>query len=129
MKCLARSTVLVVAAMFVLASAPDANAQSRTLPPVVPLTQHGSIPRLGFCSYFDGAGERVTQVYYGSHAWNVGLEPGDVIVAVNGIRLWHHGAWYNAMAQAAAHGNVVLAIRDCRTGYIVYHQLYLGWPW
>jgi len=86
------------------------------------------VPRLGFDSFYNGSGEQVTAVRRGSLAWRLGLEPGDVIVAVSGLRLQYDGAWYGAMRRAVQQGHVTLAIRDWRTGRIVYRTLNQGGP-
>lgn len=112
---------LVAAALLSVA---QADAKDRIWPP----PGGGCVPRLGFNSYFNGWGEHVTSVNCGSLAWSIGLEAGDTIVAVNGMRLTYDGAWYQAMAQAAAQGHVVLAIRDWRTGGMAYRHINLGGP-
>lgn len=91
-------------------------------------TQEVPVPRIGFSSYFDGQGEQVTSVRSGSLAARIGLEPGDVILAVNGQRLTYDGAWYRLMSGAAKRGNLTLAIRDWRTGRIAYRYVNLGGP-
>ncbi|HOM17893.1 MAG TPA: PDZ domain-containing protein [Thermoguttaceae bacterium] len=107
-------------AVVVLAASAVAPAMAEEKAGVTP------IPRLGFCSYFNGEGEYVTEVFEGSIAWEIGLEPDDVIVAVNGYRLNHDGAWYRAMRRAVLQGYARLAIVDCRTGYIVHRTVHFG---
>jgi hypothetical protein len=86
----------------------------------------GGVPRLGFTSYFNGQGEAVTRVLSGTAASRVGLEPGDVIVAVNGERLLTYGAWDREISNAAIQGHVVLAIRDWRTGQTAFRHFDFG---
>ncbi len=111
---LAMATVMVAGSVHLQAAEKLAPAQSL------------GVPRLGFTSYHDGDGESVTGVRRGTTASRIGLEPGDVILAVNGYHLSHDGAWYRAMARAARQGNATLAIRDWRTGRIAYRHVFLG---
>jgi len=85
------------------------------------------VPELGFSSYVVcGTGEYVLAVRRGSTAARIGLEPGDVILALNGRRLASEGAWHQAMGHAAAsHGRVTLEIRHGRTGTIDYRTCHL----
>jgi S1-C subfamily serine protease len=78
------------------------------------------LPQLGFCSFvISGTGEYVLSVDRHTAAARIGLEAGDVILALNGQRLQTEGAWYQAMARAAASdGRVTLRIRNGRTGHI-----------
>lgn len=117
-------TVLAVSFVAILANGEPAQAQHHICPP--PQPHIAQAPRLGFSSYFNGCGERVTYVIPRSLAWRIGLEPGDTIVALNGSRLSYDGAWYNLIAMAAYEGHVTLAIRDWRTGRIVYRHIDLG---
>lgn len=116
--------LLTASALALLATGQAAQAQQRIWPPSQCQTVH--IPRLGFSSYFNGYGEHVTSVIPGSLAWNIGLEPGDTIVAVNGTRLTYEGAWYEVVAQAAYQGHLTLAIRDWRSGRVVYRHVDFG---
>lgn len=93
----------------------------RTASPAAPA------PELGFSSYVvSGTGEYVLAVRRGSTAARIGLEPGDVILALNGRRLTSEKAWHQAMGNAAAsHGRVTLEIRDGRTGTVDYRTCHL----
>jgi len=86
------------------------------------------LPRFGFSSYnIAGVGERVTLVRIGSRAARLGLEPGDIIVRLNGFPLTYHGAWNVALHHAVASGGWVrLTIRDVRTGRLVTRLTYVG---
>lgn len=92
----------------------SATACPRTASPTCP------VPELGFSSYvISGTGEYVLAVRRGSTAARIGLEPGDVILTLNGRRLTSERAWHQAMGHAAAsHGRLTLEIRDGRTGAI-----------
>ena len=85
------------------------------------------LPTFGFNSYnVAGYGEVLTFVRYNSIARRMGLEPGDVILRLNGYRLDYHGAWRDALSQAVYNGGFVrLAIRDVNTGQVSYRQIYL----
>lgn len=85
----------------------------------------GELPRLGFYSKFmhryGFVGEYVTRVDYHSPAFYIGLEPGDIILSVNGHALHTPKCWYESIAKAAKHdGWVTLKIRDMRSGRVVY---------
>ncbi len=88
---------------------------------------YNEIPRLGFHSVFvANVGERVTEVQYGSRAASLGLEPNDVILAVNGERLLRAETWFAAIERAAYNGgDVSLRILDTRTGNVAYRSLNL----
>jgi hypothetical protein len=88
------------------------------------------LPQFGFSSFtIGGVGERVTHVRWGGLASRLGLEPGDIIVSLNGYRLRYHGAWNDALYQAMSNGGWVrLAVRDVRTGHIAYRQTFVGGP-
>ena len=115
-----------VALAVVLLSGVEANAQKAKVWPPSNGGPSYPVPRLGFASYFDGVGEHVTGVRPGSRAWRMGLEPGDIILAVNGYRVRYDGQWNSLMRRAARHGHVTLAIRDWRTGNTVYRRQRLG---
>jgi S1-C subfamily serine protease len=73
--------------------------------------------------WIPGYGELVTGVTSGSQAERLGLERDDVILAVNGQRLTHRGAWSEALARAQySDGRIALKYRDCRTGAVSHRQ-------
>lgn len=131
-----RSTTLTALALSIAALlTTTATAQTqfvkvqKTVPYVNPhVVPPISLPKFGFQSYnLSGIGERVTYVQCHGLAKDLGLEPGDTIVAMNGFALTYHGAWNDALANAMMQGgSVQLAIRDVRTGYIVYRSTFLG---
>jgi hypothetical protein len=86
------------------------------------------LPRFGFESFnIHGVGERLTFVRWGGIASRMGLEPGDVVLSMNGYRLTYHGAWNDALRRAVNDGGwVQLTVRDVRTGYIAQRETYLG---
>lgn len=115
----ALSTLLV---LTVAAVSQAAHPQTTLLHP-----GHGSLPAFGFNSYnVSGYGEVLTHVRFNSIAGRMGLEPGDVILSMNGYRLNYHGAWRDALSQAVYNGGFVrLAIRDVHSGHIAYRQTWL----
>lgn len=126
-------TALALAATALLATTATAQTQfvkvQKTVPYVEPsVIPPMSLPKFGFQSYnLSGIGERVTYVQCHGLAKNLGLEPGDTIVAMNGFPLTYHGAWNDALSSAMMQGgSVQLAIRDVRSGYIVYRSTFLG---
>jgi hypothetical protein len=86
------------------------------------------LPKFGFSSFsINGVGERVTYVRWGGLASRLGLEPGDIILSMNGYRLTYHGSCNDALYQAMYQGGWVrLRIRDVRTGHIAQRQLFVG---
>lgn len=87
-----------------------------------------SLPKFGFSSFnIHGFGEQITKVRWNSRAARMGLEPGDVIVSLNGYPLRYHGAWNDALRQAVQEGGWVrLVIRDVRTGNFAHRQTFIG---
>ncbi len=116
---------LALAATIVTFNSPSADAQPPR-PKLLPPGGGPSVPYLGFDSYFAPGGEHVTNVHYGSPAEQMGLEPGDRILAVNGVRLRYDGHWYQLVQRAAYQGHVTLAIRDWRSGQVAYRSVSLG---
>jgi S1-C subfamily serine protease len=75
-------------------------------------------PRLGFSGHFDyGHGMHVDRVSWGSQASRIGLERGDVIVAVDGQRLRSLNHYYGLLQHSGS--RVTLHIEDGRTGRVV----------
>lgn len=111
---------IALASLVLAASASLAVADYPVLAPNPPLAP--GQPSLGF-SYtaIPGYGYRVDFVWYGSAAGQIGLEPGDIVRAINGHPLTYPGAHRHALQQAAYYGGWAnLAIRDVRTGCTVY---------
>ncbi len=92
-------------------------------PPIV-------LPTFGFQSYnVRGTGEQVTFVRCGSMAAQIGLEPGDLIVSLNGFALSYHGAWEQALHNAMRQGGQIhFDIRDMRTGRLIHREVFVGGP-
>jgi len=86
------------------------------------------LPKFGFDSFnIGGVGDRVTFVQWGGLASQMGLEPGDLLLSMNGFPLSYHGAWNDALRSAVLNGGFVqLTIRDVRTGWLATRQLYIG---
>lgn len=73
------------------------------------------IPRLGFYGHCQwNAGMVVDAVPFGSIAKRIGLESGDVIVAVNGNWLRSQNDYYRALQYSG--GYVQLTVQDIRSG-------------
>ncbi|WP_237227570.1 PDZ domain-containing protein [Rubinisphaera sp. JC750] len=70
------------------------------------------IPKLGFYGRITCQGLRVTQVVRGSEAWRIGLEPGDVIVKIDNVRIHDEHDYRFAMRNAGRH--IDLLVRDTR---------------
>jgi S1-C subfamily serine protease len=107
---------LAALASLSVASAP-VQAQATYVVPdpyVVPAAPY----RLGFDGAFTGYGMLVQRVHYGSIAQQIGLEPGDVILAINGRRIFSYHHYLNLLARSG--GYVTLTVRDVRTGNRLY---------
>ena len=89
-----------------------------------------SPPQLGI-NYLTipGYGYRVTGILGATPAARIGLEPGDVLLSINGYPLTWNGAHTTPMSQASYYGGwITLRIRDVRTGWVVTRStnLYAG---
>ncbi|MCC7475447.1 MAG: hypothetical protein IT425_08635 [Pirellulales bacterium] len=121
-----------VLSLFVVLTLSTATTSTIAAPPkkALLLNPGGSydLPRFGFASAsIPGYGERVVHVHYGSRAAMLGLEPGDVILSLNGYPLTYAGSWNDALANALFEGNYIsLQIRDVRTGLIMYRETMIG---
>jgi hypothetical protein len=129
MKTILRNTVLGLLAstsFVILAVSPSTASEPQALR-LAP-EPDDCLPRFGFSSFnIAGIGERVTFVQWGGLASQLGLEPGDVILSMNGYRLTYHGSWSDALYRAmATSGHVRLRIRDVRTGFVAVRQMYIG---
>ena len=101
------------------------NAASPTLL-IAPGEPYG-LPKFGFSSSNVGFGEQVVFVRPGSRAARLGLEPGDVILSLNGYRLSYTGSWNDALSRAVYDGGLVqLRVRDVRTGLVHLRQTYVN---
>jgi len=66
-----------------------------------PIQWHNAAPRLGFWGHWlPGQGVLVKRVYPGSFAAKYGIEPGDMIVEVNGRRVTSQAGYYKALIQS-----------------------------
>lgn len=82
-------------------------------------------PRLGFQGHFEwGVGMVVDYVPWGTPAARVGLEPGDVILSVNGRRLRSQSDYFSALRTSG--GRVRLVIEDVRSGGLVARTAWIG---
>jgi PDZ domain len=129
MKTLARNTVLALLASLTLISistSPAVAAGPKAL--LLNPGPYNGLPKFGFQSFnIQGYGERVTYVQWGGRAAQLGLEPGDVILSLNGFPLTYHGSWNDALYQTASNSGLVrLKIRNVRNGQIAFRQIYTG---
>jgi hypothetical protein len=87
------------------------------------------LPKFGFSSStIYGYGERIVSVRFGSRAAQLGLEPGDVLLSLNGYKLTYSGSWNDALSRALYDGNYVrLKVRDTRTGNIYFRETYVDY--
>lgn len=86
------------------------------------------LPKFGFASSNIGFGERLLSVRPGGRASQLGLEPGDVILSLNGYRLTYTGSWNDALSRALYDGGFVrLEVRDVRTGHVRVRNTYVGY--
>jgi hypothetical protein len=126
-----RLVVAAVSALIIASlAAPAAVASTPQALLVAPGEPNGGfhLPKFGFSSFnIRGFGERITFVNWHGRAARLGLEPGDVILSLNGFPLTYHGSWNEALYEAVAHGGLVrLKIRDVRSGRIAFRQTYVG---
>lgn len=118
---LALATLVVPAA----AATPAGSAQPYL---VSPGGSYG-LPKFGFSSStIYGYGERIMFVRPGSRAAFLGLEPGDVLLSLNGQPLTYTGSWSDALSHAIYHdgGYIRLRIRDVRTGHTFLRETYIN---
>ncbi len=110
-----------------LASASASAADNRNEPSENPSYYAYNV---GFRSeVIEGEGRKVTRVRRGSMAEEIGLKPGDVVMAVNDVPVDYLGAWEEALNVAYSDGGwVTMAIRDGETGetYSRHFALYDG---
>ena len=123
------------AALFVLIglSASAFVAPAAATPPkkaflVAPGEPYG-LPKFGFASTtIYGYGERIVDVRFGSRAAHLGLEPGDVLLSLNGYKLTYPGSWNDALSNALYNNNYIrLKIRDVRTGNIYFRETFVDY--
>ena len=89
------------------------------LRPIAPAT-----PTLGFYGHFDwGVGMHVDSVPFGTPARRMGLERGDVIVAINGLWLRSDRDYHRAMAYSDHY--VQVTVQDVRSGRLVTRVAHL----
>jgi S1-C subfamily serine protease len=79
---------------------------------------------LGFYGHFEwGYGMVVDSVPWGTPARRMGLESGDVIVAINGQWLRSQGDYYRALAYGGDHARIT--VQDVRTGLLATRVAHL----
>jgi hypothetical protein len=125
---LALAASLSAVTLAATAAAAETNAYLASLNVDPGFGHSHNLPKFGFSSFnLHGAGERVTYVRWGGLASQFGLEPGDLILSMNGIPLSYQGSWNDALCNAMENGGWVrLRIRDVRTGRIFARQMFVG---
>jgi hypothetical protein len=128
MNALTRKTAFTLSASLVLIALVAMPAAAQPQPLLLAPGHDYCLPQFGFSSFnIRGVGDRVTFVRWGGLASQLGLEPGDMILSMNGYPLSYHGAWNDALSQAVVNGGwVQLMIRDVRTGYVAYRETFVG---
>ncbi|MDX1948185.1 MAG: PDZ domain-containing protein [Pirellulaceae bacterium] len=121
---------LLVAGLFVVALALGGTAQAQTpkvKPYLLPQPGVGGPVRLGFQGHFAwGQGMVVDFVPWGTPASQAGLEPGDVIRAINGQWIQSQAHYFWLLQNSG--GQVNLRIRDWRTGMLVSRTVWINGP-
>jgi hypothetical protein len=110
----------------VTAASPAVKAQ----PYLVSPGESYGLPKFGFSSStIYGYGERIVFVRPGSRASFLGLEPGDVLLSMNGMPLTYTGSWSDALSHAVYHdgGYLRLRIRDVRTGHVFVRETFVNY--
>jgi len=91
---------------------PELNPGTRLIDPN-PGCGHRDLPKLGFYGYVTRDGMVVTSVRRNTPAWRVGLEKGDVIVAVDGYWISREGDYERALSHSRGR-HVDLKVADVR---------------
>jgi predicted metalloprotease with PDZ domain len=128
MTTISRRTVFALLASLTLTTISTASASQPQALLLNPGPTCYDLPRFGFSSFnINGFGERVTSVRWGGIAQRMGLESGDVILALNGYSLSYSGSWSDALREAMNNGGwVQLTIRDVRTGIVATRETFVG---
>jgi len=121
------TTLLASLALVAFAAASAAASEPKALL-IAPGEPYG-LPKFGFSgANIHGVGERVVYVRYGGRAARLGLEPGDIILSLNGFPLTYRGSWNDALSHAVYEdgGVVRLRIHDVRTGRVIRRETFVG---
>ena len=123
MNAVARKTAMALALALVVLTASSALAappRPRLAPMITP--PGGGYPKLGFhYQVIPGYGYRILSVSWGTPAARIGLEPGDVVLTINGYPMTYYGAHVEAVQEALYSGGwLSFTVRDVRTGHIVH---------
>jgi predicted metalloprotease with PDZ domain len=82
-------------------------------------------PRLGIYGHMEwGLGMVVDSVVWGTPAWRIGLEPGDVIRAINGRWIRSEFDYFQGLRYSGGFARIV--VQDVRTGALVSRTAFLG---
>lgn len=119
---------LAVATIASTASADPPKTKLMITPGFAPGEPYG-LPKFGFASStIPGFGERIVDVRYGGRAYYLGLEPGDIILSLNGYKLTYTGSWNDALRNALFDGNTIrLKVRDVRSGNVYFRETYVDY--
>lgn len=130
----AKNACFAALAALAMLSAVARPASAEGAPRVAPgaYVLPGATYRLGFDGAFVGYGVLVKRVHWGSMAEQIGLERGDVVLAINGQRIFGYQHYLSLLAQSG--GYATLTVRDVRTGNHVFlladfNQLVPPGPW
>lgn len=101
-----------------------------------PTDRDGFRPQPAGPTYFLGvtvnhrrSGAEIRNVYFGTPAQRLGLESGDVITSINGMRVNKSNSLYSVLQNAgnmSQNGVVLLGLSDVRTGNVLYRRVRLG---
>jgi len=106
-------TALAAVAVLALGVATEATAKDRLyLVKPKPTCPNQPIPKLGFWGVQTCHGMKVVEVRRGTIAWKIGIEPGDIIVSIDGIRLTRKGDYEYALRRAGR--RIDLRVQDVR---------------
>lgn len=115
-----------VASLLVACVLQVVTSRIEAAPHVYPTLTPGGALALGFqYQLIPGYGYRVAWPLPSGVGSNIGLEPGDVVLAINGHSLNFYNAHVMALAQGSSYHNWHwFTIRDVRTGNVVYRWAY-----
>jgi S1-C subfamily serine protease len=101
--------------------AAEGRAQLRLYPgPGIP-----EAPRLGIYGHFEwGRGMVVDSVAWGTPAARMGLEPGDLIRAINGRPVESEWDYFQALSYSGGYARVT--VRDVRSGMLITRTAFVG---
>lgn len=119
-------TKSVFSALAIAALAASSAQANNRVPPGMgqPVAQPSGQILLGFDGAYNGQGMYVNHVHWGSIAQGMGLERNDVVIEVNGQRIYSYGHYLQLLQSSG--GSIRLTVRNWRNGQLVY--LYANVP-